>query len=118
MKEKKVFDLAGQPFSPINIINEVYQRTGNFDDHTLTTIALLDTDSSSMMFKLDELSLESNIDSLADQIINFNSEQSMITKPFLPQLSLKVNRSPLDLWQSPFLRSFVSGPFKKLIDQI
>jgi len=36
------------------------------------------------MFKADEISLEKNIDSLADQIINFNTEDSKITKGFLP----------------------------------
>jgi hypothetical protein len=79
-KEKKVFDLAGQPFSPINIMNEVYTRTGSYENYTLTSIALLDTDNSSLMFKLDEMNLETNVDSLADQIINFNSEESRLTK--------------------------------------
>jgi hypothetical protein len=30
MKERMVYDLAAQPFSPINIINEIAAHTGTF----------------------------------------------------------------------------------------
>lgn len=83
-REHKVFNLADQPFSSVNLINEVYQKTGVFDKYTLTSMLLFDHDSSSLMFKADEISLEKNIDSLADQIIYFNTEDSKITKGFLP----------------------------------
>lgn len=65
-KEKKVFDQAGQPFSPVNILNEIQTRTGIFDNYTLTTIGLFDSDSTPIMFKTDEEQLEKHLDSLAD----------------------------------------------------
>jgi len=30
MKERLVYDIADQPFSPINIINEIASQTGTF----------------------------------------------------------------------------------------
>lgn len=83
-REHKVFNLAEQPFSSVNVINEVYQKTGVFDRYCLTSLLMFDQESSSMMFKADENTLEKNIDSLADQILNFNTETSKITKGFLP----------------------------------
>ena len=82
--EKKVFDLANQPFSPINICNEIHAKTGNFSSYSLTSLVLFDSDASSLMFKLDELSMEKNLESMADQIIKFTSEESRLTKPYSP----------------------------------
>jgi hypothetical protein len=62
----KIFGMANQPFSPVNIINEVYQKTGVYENYTLTTMALFDTDTSSLMFSNDEMKLSKNLDSLAD----------------------------------------------------
>ena len=43
-KEKHVYDLASQPFSPHNIINEISDHTGAFaDGRTLTTMVIADT---------------------------------------------------------------------------
>ena len=36
------------------------------------------------MFKKDELVLEANIDSLADTIIDFNTDESKLTKQYVP----------------------------------
>jgi len=41
-REHKVFNLADQPFSSVNLINEVYQKTGVFDKYTLTSMLLFD----------------------------------------------------------------------------
>jgi len=68
----------------VNVINEIYQKTGVYDKYTLTSICLLDSESTSLMFKLDEITFENNIDSLADQIINFNSEDSRLTQKYVP----------------------------------
>tara|TARA_B110001450_G_scaffold222640_1_gene219299 strand:- start:1101 stop:1244 length:144 start_codon:yes stop_codon:yes gene_type:complete len=40
--EKAVFEKANQPFSPVNIINELYQRSGIFDNYEMTTLVMLD----------------------------------------------------------------------------
>jgi len=116
--EKKIYDLAHQPFSPVNVLNEIYDKTGEFPDYSLTSIALLDTDSSSLMFKIDEMGLEKNIDSLADQIITFNSESSPLTKGFMPQLGIQTNKSPINYWQSAYLRDHVSPSLRKLLESI
>ena len=50
----------------------------------MTSIALIDTDASSLMFIQDELTLNKNIDSLADQIINFNTDDCKLVKDFVP----------------------------------
>ena len=113
-----MFDLCEQPFSPINVVNEIYQRTGVYDDYQLTSIALLDVDSSSFMFKIDELSLLTNIDSLADQALNFNSEECKLTKKFVPQLGLSTSKHTIDYWQNEFLKKFISKDFKKLLVKI
>lgn len=54
-KERAVFDLANQPFSPINILNEIYQNTGIFENYELTSLMMLDDNNSSEMFRLDEI---------------------------------------------------------------
>jgi hypothetical protein len=58
-KEKHVFDLANQPFSPINIYNEIMENTGVFSykNASVTSIFIVDKDSTSMMFKNDEIKL-------------------------------------------------------------
>ena len=54
----------------------------------MTTLLSLDTSegdaASSLMFKIDELALEKHIDSIADQIIDFNSEECKLTKGLRP----------------------------------
>lgn len=45
MKEIHVYDLASQPFSPFNIINEISDHTGCFaNGRTVTTVMIADTD--------------------------------------------------------------------------
>lgn len=117
-KEKKVFDLAKQPFAPVNIMNEIQARTGVFASHNLTCITLLDTGSTQLMFSQDELSLEKNLDSLVDQCITFNTDDCNLTKPFVPQLNLRTATSPIDYWQSHFLRMSTSTSFKAVMEQI
>jgi hypothetical protein len=55
-KERHIFDLANQPFAPYNIFNELMENTGVFLDkgYSMTSILLIDKDSSSIMFKKDE----------------------------------------------------------------
>jgi hypothetical protein len=66
------------------VINNIYQKTGVFDTYTLTSIALIDRESSSLMFVQDEMALNKNIDSLADQIIDFNTDECKLVREFVP----------------------------------
>jgi len=42
------------------------ENTGIFDDYEMTTLVNFDSGNSSLMFQLDEVTLEKNIDSIAD----------------------------------------------------
>jgi len=76
LKEKKIFDSAGQPFSNINLSNVLSDNSGVFKGKSgagnseLTTILSFDKSdtiaSSTQMFKIDEINLEKHIDSIAD----------------------------------------------------
>jgi len=55
MKERLVYDLADQPFSPINIINEIAAQTGTFKNgRQLTSIMIADINGNTLTFKKDE----------------------------------------------------------------
>ena len=60
------------------------ENTGVFNKYEMTTLVSFDNDSSSMMFQIDETKLEKNLDSIADQIIDFTSENCKITKGYMP----------------------------------
>ena len=60
------------------------ENTGVFQNHEMTTLVNFDSESSSLMFQLDEAALEKHVDSIADQIINFTTEESKLTKGFMP----------------------------------
>lgn len=55
-KERHIYDLALQPFSPINICNEIMENTGVFKhlNYEMTSIFIVDSESTSLMFKKDE----------------------------------------------------------------
>ncbi len=55
-KERHVYDLASQPFSPINIYNEIMENTGVFKSKnaSMTSICIVDSGSTSMTFERDE----------------------------------------------------------------
>lgn len=75
-KEKLVYDLASQPFSPFNIVNEISDHTGTFaNGKTLTTLVIADTSSNQLQFQKDEDAVLVHLESLADQIIEFEDEQ-------------------------------------------
>jgi hypothetical protein len=54
MKETMVYDLDNQPFSPINIINEIAAHTGTFKQKQLTSILIVDHNSNQLTFQRDE----------------------------------------------------------------
>ena len=115
-KEKEIYDMAKQPFSPVNIANEIQTMSGINPNYELTSICMLDTEISSLMFKLDENAFEINIDSMADKIVSF--ESSGLTKGLLPQMTLKSPRIINAKIQTPYIRDWVGSEFRDLLDQI
>ena len=53
MTEKKIFDLAYQPFGPTNILNEIRENTGNFKDKgTMSSIFIYDSGAMNFNFEI------------------------------------------------------------------
>lgn len=125
LKEKQIFDSAGQPFSNISLTNALSDNSGVFknksggENSEITTLLSFDKSdtiaASSQMFKIDEINLEKHIDSIADQILDFNSEECKLTKGFLPQMALNFAVKRIDYWQSPYLKEYASKPFQNLM---
>ena len=121
MKEKQIFDSAGQPFANINLTNALSDNSGVFkgksgkENSEITTLLSFDKSdtiaSSTQMFKIDEINLEKHIDSIADQILDFNAEECNLTKGFRPQMALSFVPKTFDHWQSPYLKEHASKPF-------
>lgn len=61
--------------------------------------------------------LEKNIDSISDHIINFTTN-NRLTKPYLPQMGLKVSQKLCDYWQPQYLRKNVTNTFKEVLKNI
>lgn len=54
-KERSLFDLADQPFSPINILNEVAENTGTFrNERQVTSIIIADCNGGQLIHQQDE----------------------------------------------------------------
>lgn len=106
-KERHIFDLANQPFAPYNIFNELMENTGVFLDqgYSMTTLVLVDKDSSSMMFKKDEQTIQLHLESMADQVVEFSSESISLTKGMMPLIEMKPEKTIIDYWQTPLLRT-------------
>ena len=50
-KEKHVYDLASQPFAPTNIVNELMEQTGCFQDgRCVSSIVIVDTEANQLQF--------------------------------------------------------------------
>lgn len=107
MKERMVYDLASQPFSPINIINEIAQHTGCFKNgRQLTSIFIADSDGKTLTFQRDEDLLMGHIESLTDHKIEFQNETTQNKhKNALPVLGTKPGQMYLNqaLWVRPLL---------------
>lgn len=66
-KERHIFDLANQPFAPVNIYNELMENTGVFDNKSsFTSIFIVDNDSTSLPFLKDERVLIQHLESISD----------------------------------------------------
>lgn len=114
-KEKFIFDKANQPFSPVKILNEIMENTGIFENFEMTSMVSLDTEATSMLMEIDQINFEKNLYSIADQIINFTSDECKLTKGFMPQMGLLFAPKPCNSWQSIYLRKYVSQSFRNLM---
>ena len=81
----------------------------------MTTLINFDSGNSSFISQLDEAALEKHIDSIADQIIKFTTEDSKLTKGFMPQLGLNFVPKLNHHWQSPYLNKYVASAFRILL---
>ena len=88
-REKLVYDLASQPCAPINIVNELMEQTGCFQDgRVVSSIVIIDTEANQLQFQKDEDAALVHIESIADQVIEFSDEKykrrTGMTLPILP----------------------------------
>ena len=118
-KERSLFDLATQPFAPINLVNEIMENTGMFceADTSMTSIFIVDKESSSMMFRKDELSHVQHLESMTDQIVDFSSDRVSLTKGMMPLIDMKPDKTIIDYWQSPLLKK-VKKELQSLIGEL
>lgn len=82
------------------------ENTGVFKDKntSLTSIVIVDKESSSMMFQKDELTVVQHLESIADQIVDFSSDRISLIKGMMPVIDMKPDTALIDYWQTPFLR--------------
>lgn len=86
--ERKIFDLADQPFGPYNLINEIMENTGCFETGSLTSIFIYDTQQMNFNYQLYQKYSLAHIESIADQVIEFEPE-FVEMKRSLPKLDFK-----------------------------
>ena len=71
-----------------------------------------------MLMEIDQMNFEKNLYSIADQIVDFNSEDCRLTKGFMPQMGFMFTPKPCNGWQSIYLRKHVSTSFRNLLQKI
>ncbi len=91
----------------MNIANEIQALTGLTAKYELTSLVVLDNEVSPLTFKQDEKTFQINLDSMADKILSFDSQQSKLTRGLLPQMGLSFPKIINRNIQSPYLRTFV-----------
>lgn len=96
-----------QPFAPINICNEIMENTGVFKhlNYEMTSILIVDNESTNLVFKKDENTFVQHLESIADQIIEFTAENNKMLKGHMPVLDLKTDKHIIDYWQTPYLKT-------------
>ena len=121
MKERQVYDLASQPFSPVNIINEIAAHTGTFKNgKQLTSILIADVNGNTLTFQRDEDQFMAHIESVADHSITFENTTSLFKhKQQVPVLSVKPGQvyPNQGQWVSPFLLPSIQN-FQVLCDNL
>ena len=128
-KEKYIFSLAHQPFAPVNVLSELMESTGIFpsserspNGFNMSTIVVMDTNANTLQFQKDEDTLRSQLESMADQVIDFTTDESTSAlrgrAAPMPVLAVKSPVKQLcNAWQRPYLRDLTQR-FSDLTDQI
>jgi hypothetical protein len=118
-KERHIFDLANQPFAPVNIYNQIMENTGVFKgkNQSMSSIFIIDNDSTSLPFKKDEMVLIQHLESIADQVVDFSSDRVTMTKGMMPVIDMKPDKTIIDYWQTPYVRS-VKQQLQELIKHL
>ena len=105
MTERKIFDLVDSPFGPFNLVNETFERTGNFKSGSLSAIQLFDSNTVNFNYEHFQKYSLTHIESLADQIVDFDPTQ-LEQKRALPKLDfLEFSGLNQAKWMSPVLNS-------------
>lgn len=104
-KERHIFDLADQPFAPVNIYNQIMENTGVFEQgNTLSSIFIIDNDSTSLSFLKDEQRFIQHLESISDQVVDFSSDRVSLAKGLMPVIDMKPDTTIIDYWQTPYVR--------------
>ena len=76
------------------------ENTGEFKNlnYSLTSIFIVDNESTSLNFKKDEMTLVSHLESISDQVVDFTSEKISLTKGHMPVLEIKSDKTIIDYW--------------------
>ena len=80
------------------------ENTGVFKslNATMTSLLLLDSDSTSLTFKKDEQTLLHHLDSISDTSIKFSNDKH---SALMPCIELKASpMKSIDYWQKPYIR--------------
>ena len=81
------------------------ENTGVFKNATVTAIIIIDTESSSLMFRKEEQQLTRHLDSIADQVVDFSGDRVSLSKVFMPVVDMKPDSHIIEYWQTPFVRA-------------
>ena len=84
---------------------------------TMTSIFLVDKESSNLQFRKDELAMISHLDSISDHIIDFSAESNNLTRALMPVIDLHPDKFIYDFWQAPYLKK-VKGELQDLIKKL
>jgi hypothetical protein len=78
-------------------------NTGNFDDGSITSILILDTNTEQYAFQAFSDKFLGEIESNTDSILDFTPKNFEMRKK-LPKIDLKAKHPLVDYWQSPFVK--------------
>lgn len=74
------------------------ENTGIFKhlNYEMTSIVIVDSDSSSLQFKKDEQALVQHLESISDHFMEFTNENSQLIRGYYPVIDIKPEMSVTD----------------------
>jgi len=83
------------------------ENTGSFQfrNNSMTSIFIVDSESTSLQFKKDEMSLTQHLESISDQVVDFSSQRVSMAKGLMPVVEMKPDKTVIEYWQTPYVRS-------------